>query len=70
MTLAVVPGSFRDPYGTVFRTAEGVIRQVHTSYRPHYDHLMVSGLYARLVSAGLMVAHEEIAAPASGITPR
>ena len=40
MTLAVVPGSFRDPYGTVFRTAEGVIRQVHTSYRPHYDHLM------------------------------
>ena len=66
MTLAVVPGSFRDPYGTVFRTAEGVIRQVHTSYRPHYDHLMVSGLYARLVSAGLMVAHEEISAPASG----
>jgi hypothetical protein len=63
VTLGVVPGSFRDPYGAVLRTPDGVIRQVHTSYRPHYDHLIGSGLYAALVSAGLMVPHEEIPSP-------
>lgn len=64
MTLTVVPASFRDPHGAVFRMASGVVRQVHPSYRAHYDHLMDSGLYQALVEAGLLVPHEEIAPPA------
>ena len=63
MTLEVVPASFRDPYGVVFRTACGVVRHVHASYRQHYDHFMGSGLYEALVSARLLVPHEEIAGP-------
>jgi hypothetical protein len=58
--LAVVPGSFRDPHGVVFRTADGFVRQIHSSYREHYDHLIASGLYAALVSAKLLVPHEEL----------
>jgi hypothetical protein len=57
----VVPGSFRDPHGFVFRTADGVVRQVNASYREHYDRLIASGLYAALVSAKLLVPHEEVA---------
>lgn len=64
MTPAVVPASFRDPHGAVFRTSSGVVRQVHASYREHYNHLMASGLYEALVEARLLVPHEEIAPPA------
>ncbi len=51
--------SFRDPDSLVF-TAHGVIcRQISRSYYAHYDRLMESGLYAKLVRAGLVVAHVE-----------
>ena len=43
--------SFRDPNGFIF-TREGVLyRQVNQSYAPHYDTLLGSGLYERLVKA-------------------
>jgi len=64
---AVVPGSFRDPHGVVFRTATGVVRQVNNSYREHYERLIASGLYAALVSAKLLVSHEELTTP--GLSP-
>jgi ribosomal protein L11 methylase PrmA len=67
VTPAVVPGSFRDPHGVVFRTANGVVRQVNKSYREHYDRLIASGLYAALVSAKLLVPHEELAT--AGLLP-
>lgn len=52
--------SFRDCDAFVF-SADGVIyRQVNQSYSQHYDKLMSSGLYAKLVKAGLLVAHEEV----------
>jgi hypothetical protein len=52
-------GSFRDPSGYVF-TAEGVLyRQVNDIYRSHYERLISSGLYERLVDQGLLVPHEE-----------
>ena len=60
MKPVVVPGSFRDPHGVVFRTADGIVRQVNRSYREHYDRLIASGLYAALVSAKLLVPHEEL----------
>ncbi len=57
--------SFRDPAGFVFRGPDGVLyRQVHPSYAPHYQHLMKSGLYTRLVKEGLLIPHEEVDAPA------
>jgi hypothetical protein len=64
VTLGVVPASFRDPHGVVFRTADGVVRQVHNSYREHYDRLISSGLYATLVSAQLLVPHDELSTAA------
>jgi hypothetical protein len=51
--------SFRDPSGFLF-TREGVLyRQVNQAYRANYAHLMESGLYAKLVKVGLLVAHVE-----------
>ena len=59
MRRAPESSSFRDPDSLVF-TADGVIcREINRSYCTHYDRLMESGLYAKLVRAGLMVAHDE-----------
>ncbi len=53
--------SFRDPSGFVYRDGEGaLLRQVNALYGPHYDQLMASGLYAKLVKDGLLVSHEEM----------
>jgi len=53
--------SFRDPSGFLF-TRQGVLyRQVNQGYRTHYDLLMNSGLYTRLVGMGLLIPHDEVA---------
>lgn len=53
--------SFRDPSGFVYRDSEGVLlRQVNAIYGPHYEQLMNSGLYAKLVSQRMLVSHEEV----------
>jgi hypothetical protein len=55
-----VPGSFRDPSGSLF-LREGVIyRRVNTAYRHHYDLLLSSGLYDALVKGDLLLPHEEV----------
>jgi len=55
--------SFRDPSGFLF-VRDGVLyRQVNAPYRPHYDRLIESGLYAALTEAGLLVRHEEVDIP-------
>ncbi|HNT26000.1 MAG TPA: class I SAM-dependent methyltransferase [Anaerolineales bacterium] len=52
--------SFRDPSGFLF-TRQGVLyRQVNQAYQPHYDKLLNSGLYDKLVKAGLLIPHEEV----------
>ncbi|MBP6704314.1 MAG: class I SAM-dependent methyltransferase [Vicinamibacteria bacterium] len=54
------PASFRDPSGHVF-WREGVVhRRVEARYASHYDRLMGSGLYEKLVAGGQLVAHEEV----------
>jgi len=59
----VLPSSFRDPAGFVFRS-EGVLhRAILAPGRPHYDRLMSSGLYDELVAANLLVPHAEVPAP-------
>ena len=52
--------SFRDPSGFLFYQDGRLYRQINQVYQPHYDRLMESGLYDRLVSQNLMVPHEEI----------
>lgn len=51
--------SFRDPGGFLFERDGVLYRQVNLSCRAEYDQLMNSGLYAELISAGLLIPHEE-----------
>jgi hypothetical protein len=51
--------SFRDPSGFLF-TRHGVLyRQVNQVYAEDYTRLMDSGLYVKLVKAGLLIPHTE-----------
>ena len=52
--------SFRDPSGHLFEREGVLYRSVEARYASHYDRLMGSGLYAKLVAAGLLVPHEEV----------
>lgn len=56
----IVPGSFRDPSGFLFRHEGTLLRQVNSVYKENYDHLMNSGLYAALVEKGFLISHEEV----------
>jgi len=56
---SISPSSFRDPSGTVYFRGGILYRQVNRSYSEHYDRLISSGLYERLVGDGLLVRHEE-----------
>jgi ribosomal protein L11 methylase PrmA len=58
-----VPSSFRDPSGHLFLRDGVIYRQVNQRYREDYEALMESGLYNALVSADLLVAHEEAQIP-------
>ena len=51
--------SFRDPNGFIFKRDGALYRQVNQSYSTEYSMLMESGLYDKLVKAGLLVPHEE-----------
>jgi hypothetical protein len=62
----VVPGSFRDPSGFVFQREGILYRQVNQVHREDYDLLMSSGLYEKLVAAGLLVPHHETGDPVTG----
>ena len=62
----VLPGSFRDPAGFLFRRDGVLYRQVNLGYRRHYERLVASGLYRKLTGQGLLCPHEEVpAAPAA-----
>ena len=56
-----VASSFRDPAGFVFRRGGVLYRAVHRPGLASYDRLLSSGLYDELVSAGLLVSHDEVA---------
>ena len=53
--------SFRDPDGFVYKIQDKVFRQINWSYSEHYDKLMGSGLYDKLIESGLLIPHEEVA---------
>jgi hypothetical protein len=59
-TDGILPASFRDPSGFLFYRDGSLYRQINTSYKENYDHLMSSNLYDTLVKAGLLIPHEEV----------
>ncbi len=54
------PASFRDPAGFIFERDGVLYRRIHESFKQDYDRLIESGLYASLVTDGLLVPHEEV----------
>ena len=55
-----IPGSFRDPSGSLFYRNGFLYRQVNTVYKDNYDFLNNSGLYKALLDDELLVSHEEV----------
>jgi hypothetical protein len=55
-----LPASFRDPSGFVFLHDDALYRQINAVYKDNYDRLVSSGLYQRLVNAGLLIPHVEV----------
>jgi hypothetical protein len=55
--------SFRDPSGFLFSRGGVLYRQVNRGYAEEYARLMESGLYERLVRAGLLIPHTEVDQP-------
>ena len=52
--------SFRDPSGFLFFRDDILYRQVNRKYEQEYARLLESGLYDKLVKAGLLVPHVEV----------
>ena len=52
--------SFRDPSGFLFVRNGTLYRQVNRVYTENYARLMDSGLYEKLVKAGLLIPHAEV----------
>ncbi|RMH09631.1 MAG: SAM-dependent methyltransferase [Nitrospirae bacterium] len=59
-TEAVLPSSFRDPSGFLFRDNGILYRQINRVYQSQYEHLIRSGLYRALICDNLLVAHQEV----------
>jgi ribosomal protein L11 methylase PrmA len=54
-----ISASFRDPSGFLFSRDGILYRQINRIYQNDYARLMDSGLYAKLVKAGLLIPHVE-----------
>jgi ribosomal protein L11 methylase PrmA len=52
--------SFRDPSGFLFSRNEILYRQINQVYAEDYTRLIESGLYERLIKAGVLIKHEEV----------
>jgi hypothetical protein len=57
---SILGASFRDPSGFLFTEGGTLFRQVNRVYAENYDRLMESGLYDKLVKAGLLIPHREV----------
>jgi ribosomal protein L11 methylase PrmA len=55
-----VPGSFRDPGGRVYRSGGRIFRTVMPSAAADFEAASASGLLARLVGRGQLLAHEPV----------
>ncbi len=52
--------SFRDPSGFLFSRNGILYRQINRAYEKEYVQLMDSGLYEKLIKAGLLIPHVEV----------
>ncbi len=57
--------SFRDPSGFLFSRGGVLYRQINRKYEQEYTRFMESGLYDKLVKAGLLIPHIEADQPAA-----
>ncbi len=53
------PGSWRDPFGFVYRRDGAILRQVNHPAEPEWIAAREAGLFARLQGVGLLVGHED-----------
>ena len=60
MSSGQLSASFRDPSGFLFSRGGILYRQVNRAYANEYARLMESGLYEKLVKAGLLIPHVEV----------
>ena len=60
MSNSRIHSSFRDPSGFLFRRNDVIYRQVNQKYAAEYSFLLESGLYQKLVKAGLLIPHTEV----------
>ncbi len=58
-TDGILSSSFRDSSGFLFYRDGSLYRQINMAYKENYDHLISSGLYDSLVTAGLLIPHKE-----------
>lgn len=54
------PASFRDPSGYIFEKGGQLYRQVNQVYAGNYKRLVESGLFHDLISANMLITHEEL----------
>lgn len=59
-TRGQLSASFRDPSGFLFSRDGVLYRQVNYRYQQEYVRLMESGLYEKLIKAGLLIPHVEV----------
>ena len=59
-----LPSSFRDPSGFLFIENGTLFRSINRPYQRHYDYLINSGLYNKLVADNLLIPHKEVQHPA------
>lgn len=55
----VIPASFRDPSGFLFRRDGILYRQINSCFREDFEAFIKSGLYETLVSKQLLIPHQD-----------
>ena len=56
----ILPSSFRDPSGFLFKKDNIIYRQINSSAIDDYNKLMNSGLYEKLLEKNLIIPHEDV----------
>jgi len=55
-----VNSSFRDPESHIYKSGNGLVREITPAYMPVYRKLMDSGLYQELLAHHLIIPHTEV----------
>jgi len=63
-----LPSSLRDPAGFLFEHNGNIYRVIKQGYKKHFDLLLSSGLYEKLVSKGILLEHQEVPENSLGVS--